>query len=554
MKVLQLVATPLRSTTLAALAGLLACGSLDAQPPPPKGSANPQAQQLDSQLSAPRSEADSLLELGRSIQLDQPFEAIRIYHRAFEVARSQRDSIALAGAMYRIGITYWNQRQLDSATKYLEESLVLERPLGDPVALARVYNGIGATYYQLGIYEKALEAFLQALPLRRNSTDSVGLARTLTNIGKVYHDWGQFDRAHSTLTEAVEVARKATDGAAALGYALNSLAMLQIDRGDLSDARRLMGESIAAYSQPGGRFSLADSIASWEFNATSEGLLLLREGNTREAISVLTAVLKSTTDRKSDLGRAKALLYLGEASTKQNNVGTARSQFAEALKLARAGEQRIVALEALNRLSDLEYNENNASAAIRYFREYRALSDTIFDQDAALRIASREARAETDAALQANQILERRAAEQRMTISRQRIVVTSAGLIIALISLLLVMVVRYQRREAERAKVLEQNNVELGSLNEQLRSALAEVRTLSGLIPICANCKKIRDDQGYWNAVETFITEHSDATFSHSICQECGPKLYGDLWHDTSEHKRPDSDRASNATREGGVS
>lgn len=65
-------------------------------------------------------------------------------------------------------------------------------------------------------------------------------------------------------------------------------------------------------------------------------------------------------------------------------------------------------------------------------------------------------------------------------------------------------------------------------LLKDLQSALAEVKRLSGLLPICAHCKKIRDDKGYWNAIEDYIRNHSDAEFSHSICPDCAKKLYPD--------------------------
>jgi type II secretory pathway pseudopilin PulG len=70
----------------------------------------------------------------------------------------------------------------------------------------------------------------------------------------------------------------------------------------------------------------------------------------------------------------------------------------------------------------------------------------------------------------------------------------------------------------------------LARTNADLNAALREVRTLSGLIPICSSCKKVRDDDGYWEAVETYITSRSEAIFSHSICQACGPTLYGEHW------------------------
>ncbi len=63
-----------------------------------------------------------------------------------------------------------------------------------------------------------------------------------------------------------------------------------------------------------------------------------------------------------------------------------------------------------------------------------------------------------------------------------------------------------------------------------LRAALNEVKTLSGLLPICCSCKKIRNDQGYWLQIETYVQEHSTAEFSHGICPECARKLYPDYY------------------------
>lgn len=63
-------------------------------------------------------------------------------------------------------------------------------------------------------------------------------------------------------------------------------------------------------------------------------------------------------------------------------------------------------------------------------------------------------------------------------------------------------------------------------LNSDLTKAISEIKQLSGLLPICASCKKIRNDSGYWNKIEEYLSEHTDAKFSHSICPDCMNKLY----------------------------
>lgn len=75
-------------------------------------------------------------------------------------------------------------------------------------------------------------------------------------------------------------------------------------------------------------------------------------------------------------------------------------------------------------------------------------------------------------------------------------------------------------------EVVLQKNQELERKNEELRSSLETIKTLSGLIPICSQCKKIRKDDGYWQRLEEYIHEHSDAEFTHGLCPSCEDTIY----------------------------
>ena len=78
-------------------------------------------------------------------------------------------------------------------------------------------------------------------------------------------------------------------------------------------------------------------------------------------------------------------------------------------------------------------------------------------------------------------------------------------------------------------EALAETSKERERLIRELQFALDNIKTLQGLIPICCSCKKIRDDQGFWNQVEGYIMAHSHATFTHGVCPECTKKFYGDL-------------------------
>lgn len=109
--------------------------------------------------------------------------------------------------------------------------------------------------------------------------------------------------------------------------------------------------------------------------------------------------------------------------------------------------------------------------------------------------------------------------------------------ILAVISVLSFYIIRKGIKEIKLRRMaedeLERHQDSLEALVKQrtaeLQQALSEVKTLSGFLPICASCKKIRDDGGYWNQIENYIRERSDAEFSHSICPECAEHLYPDF-------------------------
>lgn len=188
----------------------------------------------------------------------------------------------------------------------------------------------------------------------------------------------------------------------------------------------------------------------------------------------------------------------------------------------------MIALEALRQLVEVEESSGNTAAALRYLHGHMVLRDSLFSQTTAQRIATIDQRRAS--AREEREIARLRENERIQTavIACQRLIVTLVSLVLALAATLLGVVAYYHRAERARSAEVTKANAKLEAANLQLRTALAEVRTLTGLIPICASCKKVRDDHGYWKSVESYISSHSDATFSHGICQTCAVTLYGE--------------------------
>jgi hypothetical protein len=87
-------------------------------------------------------------------------------------------------------------------------------------------------------------------------------------------------------------------------------------------------------------------------------------------------------------------------------------------------------------------------------------------------------------------------------------------------------------KEKAIEKSLRQTNEQLSKANKALKESLAKIKLLSGLLPICASCKKVRNDKGYWEQIDAYFSEHSEARMAHWICPDC----VNEIWHKT--HKK----------------
>ena len=429
------------------------------------------------------------------------------------------------------GRDFFVANRFDSAAVQFGEAARIREQLGDSAGMASSLNSVGSSLYQVGEYEFALDAFLRSLEIRRAIVDSIGIARVLTNIGKTYQDWEQFDRARPVLAEAVAMA-EAIGAPVVLGYALNTQALLLSDFGEQASARALIARSLALYGSADPPKELADSATSgWALNMVALGVVETRAGDPDLAIGHLEDVLRVAEAAGNARSQARTRLHLGQAWRAKGNLAAAAREFSRARAIAGETKQRVFALDALRGLAEVEQTRGRADAALTALRAAEALRDTVFARSTAQRIAIMESRLERE---KQQRETARLLAEQRVqeaTILRQRVIGVLGAFVLVLGIVVVVQLARFGRRGLEREALLSKSNAALERTNDELRTALSEVRTLKGLIPICASCKKVRDDRGFWEAVESYISNRSDAMFSHSICTSCGPKLYGDAWH-----------------------
>jgi tetratricopeptide (TPR) repeat protein len=435
----------------------------------------------------------------------------------------------MAEALNSLGLQFWSRAQFDSATAYLGQARDVWVARRDSAGMGRAYNNLGVTYYQWGHLPLALDSFLRSVAVRRSLGDTRGTALALTNIGRTYRDWGLFERGRSALDEAVRESDASGD-AFVRAYSRYNLGLLFLEQGEAEGAREMFEQSLRIYREPD--TSLTPIQVSDGEGANRIGLARVRllEGDPSAAVTTLEEILGMGGEEATSGRQAETLIALGQAYLATGASGPALHTFGRALELSRESGQRSRALEALRALTEAHEKRGDFPAALLHARLSRTLRDSMALERGIQEAAAVENRITAERNAAENQALREERQAREAVIARQRTGFVLGGLLLLVSAALIAVLFHFNRRGRERESLLQSANVALGNANQELRVALSEVRTLEGLIPICARCKKVRDEDGYWESVETYIARRSDALFSHGICGECGQELYGGDW------------------------
>jgi tetratricopeptide (TPR) repeat protein len=447
-------------------------------------------------------------------RLGKQREAVEAYANAIHWQGVAGDSVGLAFAHNNLGLLYWQTSRYDSALVHYRTVLRLREALGDTAGVASIVNSIGVIHYRWGNYEEALRQYLRSLELRRGLGDRKGTALVLNNIGKTYQDWGQLDRAEESFREGLSISEALGDPMA-LGYSLNNLGALLEAQGQLSQAEATYARSLQVYRDAG----LVDGTI---LNLTSLGHLKELEDKPDSALVLLreaVTLARGTTNREQE---ARALAFRGLAHQGGGDLGRAVTDLTTALAISREIGQRQLSQALLGYLADAHAARGEYRLALEDSRSGAVLKDSLFNESSGRRIATMQADLEIARRERENVVLRSAQETQAAVIARQRQGFLLGGVLLVTVGILALVLLR-----ADRAS--RRANLALEEKNRALNEAMENIKTLSGFIPICSHCKKIRDDEGFWEQVETYISRHSEALFSHGICPDCLEAFYPEL-------------------------
>jgi len=527
-----------------------------------------------------------IIKLGNKISAKSRQEAIPVYHSAVSLARAIGDKQAVSDALYAAGNNYYHIGRRDTVFKYMRESLQVAEELGDSSRMVRCLVRIGNTYGLLNEQDLAEEYYLKSLALNQSLNDPVLSGRILNNLANLYCRWGQYVKAlnmydkvqqyyetagfteglgwlnfsiailyknisdynkalqySSTALEFYQKVTASTGDSAGIMICYGQLGDIYIHAGDLDRALEYHRAALRLRKKTGVKSAIADG-----YRGMGE-IYYFRKDYTR-AMDYFQKAMKLRREIYITVGTATLMKYIGLTYLEQGNIKKGRNYLLGALSLAQKGKQRYIEKEVLGKIAEIYLNESNFEKANKYFKRYVAISDSVANFEVSNKITSylvnneiEKKKKETQRLAQENRIAELELAQQK---NLQRLLIILSALVL---SVLLGITILYRQISRDNKRLMVKNaevfaahqrlqdevnerirvEKERETLIDELKDSLSQIKTLSGLIPICANCKKIRNDDGYYEQLEKYIMDHSDAVFSHGICPDCMQKLYPDL-------------------------
>jgi tetratricopeptide (TPR) repeat protein len=437
----------------------------------------------------------------RELTDSAPEQSLAAATRAQAAAHQAHDLRGEAEAYNYIAYAHRSQGLLDLARRDALESVRLYVAAGDKWGEAQGDNALGLIEADAGRFADALAYHLKALAIREKTNDKEGLSYTYNNLGNMYRNMGEFAKAldyhERGLKLKIELGNKSSEA-----YSHHNMGLVYFAMKDYANALAAYRRGLAIREQLNDPRAVAVSL-----NAIGQVEAVTDPASALRTYERTLALRRQTGDQRGEMA---TLLNLADVRRQMGQLAAAAASVNRAMALGERMDAPLMKSNALKALAEIDAARGDYAAAYKHQSEAQDARDRIFNQESAARFHNLEAAQEAER--QQQQILLRDAELARVRMTR-----TALGVIATLVAISLGLLYA-------RFRIKNQSEASLRAQAQILAEALERVQTLRGLLPICAWCKKIRDDKGYWTQVESYITSHSSAEFTHCICPSCYTK------------------------------
>jgi tetratricopeptide (TPR) repeat protein len=420
-----------------------------------------------------------------------PDRSLAVARQALAAAREARDPRGEAEALNYIAYGYRAQSLLDLARQTGLDSVRLYAQAGDEWGQAQGYNTLGLIEADAGKFPEALEYHLKALEIRRTTGDTEGLAYTFNNLGNTYRNMGAFDKAlefhEQGLALKIELGLKSSEA-----FSHHNIGLVYFAMRDHARAVAAYRRGMAIREQLDDQRGIAVSLnAIGQVEALSDPAAALR------TYQRALALRRATGDQRGEMATE---INLSDLHRRTGRYALASAALNRALTIGARLEAPLMYSNAMKALADLEAARGDFAAAYEHHLAYHEAREKMFNEENNERFQKLRLAQEAANQQQQIQLLEQQGALREAELSRARTMRTALGAVavLGLVSVVLI----YARLRLQQ-----------------------QVKTLRGLLPICAWCKKIREDNGAWSQFESYLRKKSDAEFTHCICPACADSM-----------------------------
>lgn len=441
----------------------------------------------------------------RRLAETDPEGSLAAARKAQALARETGDRTGEAEAYNFIAYAYRNHSLLDLARAAAVESTRLFVEAGDTRGESQGYNTLGLIEADAGRFTEALEYHLKAREIRERTNDREGLAYSLNNLGNIYRNIERYETAlehhRQALALKVELGLRSSEA-----YSHHNMGLVYFAMGDHARALEAYRRGLAIREELGDRRAMGVSL-----NAIGQ---VQAQSDPAGALVTYSRALALRRANDDERGEMATELNLADVHRRMGNLPAAMDAANRALAIGTRIDAPLMRSNGLRMLAEIEAARGDYRAAYRHQLEHQAARDQMFNRDNADRLHRLQVAYEAESQERRIELLQREASLRDAELARVRTTRTALAVIAVLILALLALVIA-------RNRLRQRSEARLRAQARELSAALDRVHVLKGMLPICAWCKKIRDDNGYWTQVESYVASHSSAEFTHSICPTC---------------------------------
>ena len=420
--------------------------------------------------------------LQKNADVLHPRKGFELATEAVALARKSGNPDEEAAALGIKADFAYNLGDLGVALQSYKNAIALKKKTGEDLVYASMVSSLGNLYNFLGSYKDAYEHHLEALKIRSDLKDDDGIASSSNNLGTVYMKLKTLGKAGEKFEAALKTWEK-TDNRKGVLKALNNLGAVYFELKDYEKSMAFCRRSLSMLEGSGEKQTIGILL-------NNIAMCHLKVKNLAHAEEYLKRALKLQRELGGRYSITKSLINLGEVNIRQFRIDEAIQCLRESLEIARDIDVDELAAKACLQLSEAHSQRRDYRKAYEFFVLHADYKDSIQSEDMRKRLVEMQVLHET-------------------------------------------------KTKEKETEIYRLKNIELVESNKQLSEALAEVKQLGGLIPICAHCKRIKDDEGYWHQVEQYIRDRSEAEFSHTLCRVCMKELYPDQYRRMESSRKP---------------